>query len=301
MIQAITVTNFKGEKMRMELSYPEKTGMMVYEVSGIGAGQADINVAEVATVDGGQFNSARLSTRNITLSIKLMDIPSVEDNRRKTYRFFPLKKKVTLTFETDNGKREISGYTESNDPVIFSSQEYTQISILCPYPYFSDPVATTAVLSGYKSLFTFPFSNESLTEKLLVMDDLKIDRKASVFYQGEADTGMTITIRALNVAKNITLYNTDTLETMHIDTDRFPSIIGNSLKATDYVEISTYVGRRSAQLVRAGVRYNIINSLGRHSDWFSLVAGVNNFAYSADLGEGDLEVSFSYNNLYEGV
>lgn len=301
MIQAITVENFKGERIRMELSRPEETGLMVYEVTGIGAGQADINMSEMATTDGSRFNSARLPSRNITLGIKLMSNPTVEDTRRKTYKYFPLKKPISLIFETNGGNRRIDGYTESNDPVIFSSEEYTQISIMCPDPYFYDQNYTDMVLSGYHDLFTFPFSNESLTENKIVFDDVKFDKRVSFVYEGEADTGVIIKIHANANATNVKMINTETHEEMLINTSKFPSVIGSSIQSADDIEISTYQGRRNAFLIRNGIRYNIINSLGRHTDWFSLIAGVNTFEYTADTGENSLDVVFSYRNVYEGV
>lgn len=302
MIQAITVVNFRGELLRMELSYPERTGLMVYEVSGIGAGEADINLTDMATTDGSKYNSARLTTRNIVLKIKIMDVPqSVEEGRHLCYRYFPVKKPVTLKFHTDSGTRQIEGYVESNDPIIFSSQEYTQISILCPDPYFYDENYTDMILSGYSPLFELPFSNESLNEKLIIFDDLKFDKRTSFFYKGEADTGILIRIQAQGEAKNIHLYNNDSSEEMFINTDKFPSALGNKMNTSDVIEISTYIGNRHAYLIRNGVQYNIINSLGRHANWFSIVAGLNTFTYTADLGENLLDVSFNYKNVYEGV
>lgn len=301
MIKAITVENFKGERIRMELSRPEETGLMVYEVTGIGAGLADINVSEIATSDGSKFNSARKPSRNITLSIKLMANPTVEAIRHKTYQYFPLKKAISLIFETDSGYRKIDGYTESNDPVIFSSQEYTQISIVCPNPNFYDPNYTEMVLSGYQSLFEFPFSNESLTENKIIFDDLKFDKRTSFVYEGEADTGVLIKIHAQSESTNITMTNVETKESMHINTNHFPSDLGNKILSGDDIEINTTQGSRSAYLIRNGVHYNIINALGRYANWFTLIAGVNTYEYTAETGENSLDVSFSYKNIYEGV
>lgn len=301
MLNAITVINFRGESLYMELSYPERTGLMVYEVTGIGAGQASVNMLEMATTDGARYNSSRLTTRNIVMSIKLMELPTVEETRHKCYRYFPVKKNLTLKFHTDSGVRQIDGYVESNDPVIFSKQEYTQISIICPDPYFYDANYTSMILSGYEGLFEFPFSNESLTENLLIFDNFKYDKRTNFFYDGESDTGVLIRIRATGVAQNITLFNNDTSELMKIDTSKFPSIIGDKLVASDVVEISTYLGKRTAYLIREGVRHNIINSLGRHATWFTIVAGSNTFTYTAEVGENNLDVSFNYKNVYEGV
>ena len=85
-------------------------------------------------MDGSIFASARATERNIVLTLILLPIPSIESVRQKTYSFFPIKKAVTLLVETDNRLVETTGYVESNEPNIFSQQESTQISIICPDP-----------------------------------------------------------------------------------------------------------------------------------------------------------------------
>lgn len=73
MLKAITVTNFKGESLRMELSRPENSGLLVYNVTGIGSPTSYINVTEQATIDGGRFNSARAQSRNIVLTLAMVE------------------------------------------------------------------------------------------------------------------------------------------------------------------------------------------------------------------------------------
>ena len=92
MINSVTVTNFKGEQLTLELAHPEKTGVIVVNVDGIGGADGNVNVSELAGADGALFNSARLNTRNIVFTLRPMLIPSVEENRHKLYHYFPIKK-----------------------------------------------------------------------------------------------------------------------------------------------------------------------------------------------------------------
>lgn len=73
MIQAVTITNYLGDSIRLELSMPEKSGFIVQSITGLGPGKATINTTEVVTNDGGLFNSSRLSSRNIVLSLKFLE------------------------------------------------------------------------------------------------------------------------------------------------------------------------------------------------------------------------------------
>ena len=110
-----------------------------------------------------------------------------------SYKYFPIKKKVTLLIETDNRICETYGYVESNEPDIFSSDETTQISIVCPDPYFysAGPDGTnTTIFYGVEPLFEFAFSNESLTESLIEFGEIKNETEQTVYYSGDAEIGV---------------------------------------------------------------------------------------------------------------
>ena len=222
MIRAVTVTNYLGESKRFELAFPEKSGFAVQSISGLGPSKADINTTEISTNDGSLYNSARVNSRNIVMSLKLMFNPQIEDTRQDSYKYFPIKKRVTLLIETDNRICETYGYVESNEPDIFSSDETTQISIVCPDPYFysAGPDGTnTTIFYGVEPLFEFAFSNESSTESLIEFGEIKNETEQTVYYSGDAEIGVVITIHAIGNVRNITIYNTGTREVMRIDTD----------------------------------------------------------------------------------
>jgi hypothetical protein len=233
MIKSVTVTNYLGESLKMELTNPYDSGIAITDITGIGPGKADINVTELTSSDGSLHNSSRLGTRNIVMTLRFMFAPDIETVRQKTYRFFPIKKELTLTFETDNRSCYITGYVESNEPVIFEENEYTQISIVCPDPYFYSLRADSTVFSGVVSMFEFPFSNEvqnnEETERFLIMSDLQFETEQTVYYSGESEIGMTIRIRAIGTVENLTIFNTRTREFIKLDTDKLQQITGSVL------------------------------------------------------------------------
>lgn len=73
MLKAVTVTNFKGESLRMELAKPEETGIIIRDITGLGSPKTTINSTQMATVDGSRFNSARAENRNIVLTLGFME------------------------------------------------------------------------------------------------------------------------------------------------------------------------------------------------------------------------------------
>ncbi|WP_281714757.1 phage distal tail protein [Blautia hydrogenotrophica] len=289
----------------MELTNPYDSGIAITDITGIGPGKADINVTELTSSDGSLHNSSRLGTRNIVMTLRFMFAPDIETVRQKTYRFFPIKKELTLTFETDNRSCYITGYVESNEPVIFEENEYTQISIVCPDPYFYSLRADSTVFSGVVSMFEFPFSNEvqnnEETERFLIMSDLQFETEQTVYYSGESEIGMTIRIRAIGTVENLTIFNTRTREFIKLDTDKLQQITGSVIIAGDEITICTVKGKKSIRLLRDGVTTNILNCMTKDSSWIQLVKGDNILAYTADSGAEKLHFSVENNVIYEGV
>lgn len=304
MIQSITVTNYLGDSIKLELARPEKSGFVVKSVTGLGSGKANINTTEVATNDGSLFNSSRLPSRNIVISLKYLWNDSVEDVRQLSYKYFPIKKKVTLLIEMDNRSAEIDGYVEANDPDIFSKDEGSDISIVCPNPFFysaGNKGLNTTVFYGVEPLFEFPFSNESLTECLLEMGAIQNQTEKVIVYNGDAEIGVTITIHAVGEAGTITIYNTGTREIMRIDAEKLETFTGSGIIAGDDIVICTVKGSKSITLQRAGKSTNILNCLDKDADWFQLAKGDNVFAYTAESGSSNLQFRIENRIIYEGV
>ncbi len=304
MIRSITVMNYLGDSIKLDLARPEESGFVVTSVTGLGSGKANINTTEVATNDGGLFNSSRLPSRYIVISLKYLWHDSIEDVRQLSYKYFPIKKKLTLLIETDNRQAEIDGYVEENEPNIFSKDEGSDVTIKCPNPFFysagKDGINTT-IFYGVEPLFEFPFSNESLYECLLQMGEIQNQTEKTVIYSGDAEIGVTITIHAIGEARNITIYNTGTREVMRINTDKLKTFTGSGIIAGDDIIICTIKGQKSITLLRGGKRTNILNCLDKNADWFQLTKGDNIFAYIAEEGSKNLQFRIENRIVYEGV
>lgn len=304
MIHSITVTNYLGDSITLELARPEQSGFIVKSVEGLGPAKGNVNTVEVSTNDGGVFNSARLSIRNPVLDLVFLETATetIEDIRHKSYKYFPVKKKVKLLIETDNRISEIDGYVEHNEPAIFSSQEGCQISIICPYPYFySAGESNITIFSGIEPLFEFPFENESLVTNLLEMGEIQNSAEQVITYNGDAEIGVTIIIYAIGDASNVTIYNAGTREVMRIDTDKLAALTGEGIVAGDEITIKTTKGDKSITLLRGGVTTNILNCLDKNADWFQLVKGDNVFVYTAETGNSNLQFRIENRVIYEGV
>lgn len=305
MIRSVTVTNYLGEKFKMELTKPELSGFVITSITGLGSGKATINMVDMATTDGSLYNSARVPSRNIVISVVFMEgKESIETLRQKCYRYFPIKKKLKLKIEMDNRIGEIEGYVESVEPDIFSDKESAEISIVCDYPFFyaggMDNVQST-IFNGIEPMFEFPFSNESLEENLIEIGIIRNRQDNTVLYSGDVETGIIIYIHAVGKASNVTIYNTTTKEVMKIDTKKLEQLTGNEIIASDDIIINTIKGQKSAKLIREGVETNILNCIDRNVDWFQIVKGDNIFVYTAETGSENLQFKIENHLIYEAM
>lgn len=266
------------------------------------------------------------------------NVRSIEDVRQLTYKYFPSKKPLTLRIETDNLKVEIEGVVESNEPDIFSKEESNQISILCANPFFHSIYSNHTVFYSIEPLFEFPFENNGIIkeesplvgirthdvlgtltnkikgsngeiiggvvyrrENLIEMGTYVYERYKSIFYSGEDEVGITITIHALGEVKSPTIYNIDTREKMTIDTDKLEELTGSGFITGDDIIICTVTGKKSIKLLRGGRYTNIMNCLDKNADWFKISKGNNTFAYRAVDGIDNLLMDIENKILYGGI
>ena len=304
MIKSVTITNHLDESIKLDLFNPEESGFIIKSIEGLGPVKANINFKELATNDGAIDNSARLSSRNIVMSLQFMESPTIEETRLKSYKYFPIKRNIKFLIETDNRICETIGRVETNVPTIFSNAEGCQISILCPNPHFysaGENGTNQTIFYGTEPLFEFPFSNESLTEDLIEFGSIENRTEGTIYYDGDAEIGITIQIHAVGEAEGLVIYNTKTREIMRINDDKLKSLMGSGIQAGDEITITTSRGEKGIYMLRNGVTTNILNSLEKPIKWFQLSKGDNTFAYTASAGLTNLQFRIENKVIYEGV
>lgn len=156
MINYVEVTNYLGESFVLRLKDPAESGFFIRSIDGLGPAKANVNMTDIATIDGSRYNSARLQTRNIVMNLGFLPIHPIENLRQLTYKMFPIKKNVKLVIGADNRIVQTEGYVESNEPDIFSKDEGCQISIICPDPNLYAYYTESRTYKGIEPLFEFP-------------------------------------------------------------------------------------------------------------------------------------------------
>ena len=74
MIKSVTVVNYLGESIKIELTKPDVSGFVIKYITGLGPVKAEINNTEISTGDGAIYNSARLNSRNIVLGLSFLPV-----------------------------------------------------------------------------------------------------------------------------------------------------------------------------------------------------------------------------------
>lgn len=303
MIREVVVRNQKNEYLDLVLINPYATGINVKNVTGISPVGAEIYSTPFASIDGGVYAGSRVPSRNIVLTLSLLNNPEdAENSRHKIYNFFRIKDPVNLWFYTSERILQIDGYTDDVDVDIFSKEEIATISVTCVDPWFYSQTAQAIAFSGTMPSFEFPFSNESLVDPLLEFGTISIDTRTDIMYEGDIQTGFELRITFLsNDFHNIYFYNMITKERMTIFTDQITNITGNALSSSDELYISTVSGDRHAYLLRNGIFTNVIAAIDKNATWFQLTKGGNAFAFSSDRGVENIMMNITYRDAYAGI
>lgn len=303
MIYEVIAVNPKYEMLRMPLTDPYSSGINVKNITGISPVGGEIYITPFASIDGGLYAGSRVPSRNIVLTLGMMNHPNdAEDARMILYNYFRIKDPVNLIFYTSYRILQINGYVESVDVDIFSEEEIATVSVICVDPWFKSDINRAISFSGTMPSFEFIFSNESLTEPLLEFGTISIDTRTDIYYEGDVKIGFDLTISFLSSDfHNIYFYNMITKERLTIFTDQIQNITGSPLSVGDELYISTVSGDRHAYLLRNGVFTNVIAAIDKNATWFQLTKGGNVFAFSSDRGVENIMMNITYKDAYAGI
>jgi hypothetical protein len=213
----------------------------------------------------------------------------VEKSRIELYRYFPLKKRMTLYFK--NGSRDvlIEGYVEVIECDLFKNKQIAQISLLCPQPYFKAVNDLVSYFSDISALFSFPFS---MAAEGMEISSITRNVRKSVINTGDVESGLIIDMYAVGSVVNPVIY--DVFNRTHIK-------LMFTMLAGDRIVINSNTGAKSITLIRGGVSSNIMGSMYPDSAWLTLGAGDNVFTYQCDSGADNLQLTFTASILYGGV
>jgi len=250
--------------------------LQITNIDGLGPVTASINTAPFGSLDGDSYVGSAVGARNIVLTVKPNPdwaTWTYEALRQLLNTYFMPKRMVRLVFESDEVPEvEIFGFVESNEPQIFSKEGEIQISVICPYPYFTsvDPV----VMSG-----VFPADQPEPVNA------------------GTIETGFQLQLDYASGAANnylqiLMVRSGGLVEALRVLSD---------VDANNYFRMSTVPGNKYAQsvAVSSGLITNLLSILEAGSVWSVLQPGEN--VMSIGGNGGDMNWTLTYYNRYGGL
>lgn len=275
-------------KYNEQINLTQNGNYALLSVGGLTPPTATINTAVIATSDGAVFNSSRLGTRNIVLTISPLN--SIETNRINLYKYFKAKQYIKLYLENNTRSVWIDGYIETMDGDLYSESQQIQISIICPDPFFKDTTTGLYTFSNVINLFKFPFAIEETPG--VPISELGEYVEIAITNNSDDETGVIITMLANAAVTNPTIYNMTTNEHFTLNI---------SMETGDVITIDTRRGHKTVTLNRDSVITNILNNMAQGSTWLNLPVGDNIFSYTCATGSEYLNISVELQPIYEGV
>lgn len=331
MIKQVDFNNRLGETLTIKLPQIEPThGLFLTEIEGLGLVKVDNNMSKIATRHGSRYNSSRANSRDITFHVLYLDTPTAtaEDARDLTYRIFPVGGDVVMKFTTGNRTAVTHGYVEENKPDIFEEQAGGSITINCPYPwmYLAGAAGTqTETFSDLEPAFEFSVDDDwqadlefdPFTEgetpypnPAEIFTILNLNGIHSIYYRGEWETGMTITIDIGGSFKNMTIYNRTLDQKFVINTEIMEQMLADYFEADvfnfrdgDKIIINSQIDQKKIQYYSVAYdKYvNVINAVDLDSDWLRFSPGNNDFVYICESGDYNVTITMEATVFVQGV
>lgn len=254
-------------------------------IEGLNPPHGTVNTTVIVGMDGALYNSSKLETREIVITLKING--DAEQNRLALYSYFRTKEWCRFFYTNESRNVYIDGYVTNVECSMFEQQEVAQITILCPSPYFSDLTEIIDDISSTVSLFTFPFSINQ-TEPIPISELIE-NREANVINVSETEVGIKIEVTFYSSATSIEIRNATTGEDITVNYE-FDSL--------DVLTITTVKGKKSLRLMRNGTEINLFPALVKGSVLFQLQVGSNILESACD---GDVNIKLYHSNLYRGV
>lgn len=290
----LSLENKKGERITLTQRESE---YQVVSVEGLNPPAALITSSSVVGMDGEKFQSSKLGTRNLVITVKING--DVEVNRNRLYRYAKTKQYCKVYYQNGTHNVFAEGYADTVEGSLFTNDQRIQISIICHDPYLQSVNEIISDISKVLGLFEFPFSfgaagivENTITDAAIEFGQYDENRVVNIINTG-ADTGLIIRLNVFGGSVvNPIIYDAYTREFFALDTELYDG---------DAVTINTNRGQKSIKVLRNGVELNGLNWLRPNSTWLQLHEGDNLYTYDAEEGVNLLSVYFTHRTRFEGV
>ncbi len=265
-------------------------GIRLVSADGIGF-SSEISSMQLYDRDGSLYQNSTLPQRGISLVVRYIGAKwKHEISKLRLNRLLDRKKELRLRYITDNIDVYIECRTEQVNTPPNTYPMVTQISLICPDPYWRKSGDNSIVMAGIIPLFEFIIG---IPESGMEFGDIKAGTITDLWNGGTVESGALFIITANQPCTNPKLLNLRTEQFIQISV---------AMGAGDILEICTEQGKRSVWLTHNGVRRNCFSRRTRGSEFFQLVCASNPVKYSVDSG-GDraVDIVCKFDTKYGGI
>lgn len=241
---------------------------------------ADVEVASstTASIDGDVINNLRVTPRTVVLDLKVKNNVNVETAKRWLLQTVKPKLPGRIRMTQDGRETELSGIVENIEMPRFTNGVICQVSLHCSVPYWQDVNYVLVEISRLIDLHYFPKDQGGLAFPSggIPLGSYNLNNTQTYYNDGDAETGMLITIIALGDVVNPIIYDV---------TGAYIGVI-DTMAEGDVIEINT---NRGEKYVRKNGE-NIFSKIRSGSSFLQLAIGDNQLTVNADSG--------TQNNMY---
>ena len=241
---------------------------------------ADVEVASstTASIDGDVINNLRVTPRTVVLDLKVKNNVNVETAKRWLLQTVKPKLPGRIRMTQDGRETELSGIVENIEMPRFTNGVICQVSLHCSVPYWQDVNYVLVEISRLIDLHYFPKDQGGLAFPSggIPLGSYNLNNTQTYYNDGDAETGMLITIIALSDVVNPIIYDV---------TGAYIGVI-DTMAEGDVIEINT---NRGEKYVRKNGE-NIFSKIRSGSSFLQLAIGDNQLTVNADSG--------TQNNMY---
>lgn len=244
--------------------------LQITNIAGLDPVKASINTSQLSYAPGASFSGSALPFRNIVLTLKPNPdwaTWTVESLRKLVYLYFQTGLAVQLVFEDDvKPPVTIFGYVESCAGNQFTKDGTFQVSIICPYPYFTslNPIVVTGV------------THNAYTPRV-------------INYQGDVESGIKLEVDWVSGQPN-----PGSVGVQSGATPNFVVTAPGEISNHEYFLMSSVTGNKYVDGVRitTAVAVSMLSKLASGYVWPSLKPGNNNFDVVTDVGAHNYTLTY---------
>lgn len=260
-----------------------------YQLTNIdGFTSASVGIASSTTpsIDGDVVNNSQVQPRSIILDLRVKNGVEVDEAKRWLFQTVKPKMKGRVRLKQTDRTTEIGGVVEGIDMPRFLNGVAAQITLYCSTPYWQDAEYIVVEISRLLNLhyFPIPLGGLAFPAEGIPLGEYNLNNTQTYFNDGDAETGMVITIIALGDVTNPVIYD---ITGAYIG-------INDTMVVGDVIEINTNRGEKSVTKNKV----SIFSKLRSGSSFLQLAVGDNELTVDAESGEGNMYFSLTFKRRF---